>query len=123
MASINKAQILGRVGGDPEIKSTPSGLKVATFSMATSEKYTDNSGEKVEKTEWHNIVAWKGLADIVERYIKKGSLLFIEGKLTTRSWEDADGKKIYKVEIVAKDIQMLGAKESNPFEPTEELLF
>ena len=111
MSSVNKVIIVGRLGKDPEVKTTPSGEKVSTFSMATSEKFTDRNGQKQEKTEWHNIVAWRKLAEIIERYVKKGSLLYIEGKLVTRSWDDPQsGQKRYKTEIVANQMQMLGAK-------------
>ena len=108
--SLNKVMLIGNLGKDPEVKTIPSGTKVANFSLATTEKYTDKSGQKVEKTEWHKIVLWKGLAEITERYLKKGSTVYIEGKLTTRSWDDKDGQKKYITEIVADQLQMLGGK-------------
>ena len=105
--SVNKCIVLGRVGKDPEIKQFDGGSK-ASFSL-----------EYPEKTEWHNIVCWKGLATIVEKYVKKGDLIYIEGKITTRSWE-SDGKKHYMTEIVADNIELLGNKsektEKDPFE-------
>ena len=111
MASLNKCMLIGNLGKDPEIKMTPSGQKVATFSIASSEKYTDKSGQKVEKTEWHNIVAWKKLAEIIESYVKKGSTVYIEGKLTTRSWEDSNGGgKKYRTEVLVSQLQMLSSK-------------
>jgi single-strand DNA-binding protein len=111
MASLNKVQLIGNLGKDPEIRMTPQGAKVATFSIATTERYTDRNGQKQENTEWHNIVAWRGLADIIERYLRKGSAIYIEGKLTTRSWDDPQsGQKKYRTEIVAREMQMLGSR-------------
>ena len=106
--SVNKVILVGRLGKDPEIKSTPSGTTVAKFSMATDERFTDRSGEKQERTEWHNIVAWGKLAEICGQYLKKGKLIFLEGSLRTDSWEDKEsGQKKYRTEIVAKNMQML----------------
>lgn len=114
MATVNKAIILGYVGKDPEIKTLEAGVKVANFTIATTEKgYTLQNGTQVpERTEWHNIVAWRGLAEVVEKYIRKGSMLYVEGKIQTRSWEK-DGVKRYLTEIYAENIQMLagGKKE------------
>jgi len=110
MASVNKVILVGSVGKDPEVKMTPTGQKVASFSIATTERYNDQQGNKQEKTEWHNIVAWRRLAEIIEQYVKKGSSLYIEGKLTTRSWDDPQGQKKYRSEIIANSIQMLGGK-------------
>lgn len=118
--SVNKCIVLGRVGKDPEIKQFDGGSK-ASFSVATTERgfKTKDGKEYPEKTEWHNIVCWKGLATIVEKYVKKGDLIYIEGKITTRSWE-SDGKKHYMTEIVADNIELLGNKsektEKDPFE-------
>ncbi len=109
---LNKAMIIGNLGKDPEIRTTPSGSKVANFNIATSEKYTNVNNVKVEKTEWHRIVMWKGLAEIAEKYLKKGSKVYVEGKLTTREWEK-DGSKRYTTEIVVNQMQMLGNKQSN----------
>lgn len=106
--SVNKVILVGRLGKDPEIKSTPSGTTVAKFSMATDERFTDRSGEKQERTEWHNIVAWGKLAEICGQYLKKGKLIFLEGSLRTDSWEDKEsGQKKYRTEIVAQNMQML----------------
>lgn len=111
MASLNKVMVIGNLGRDPEIRVTPQGQKVATFSIATTERYKDRAGNQQEKTEWHNIVAWRKLADIIERYVKKGSSIYVEGKLTTRSWDDPQsGQKRYKTEIVANQMQMLGGR-------------
>lgn len=107
---INKAFLIGNVGKDPEIKRFDNGTK-ASFSLATSETYTPKGGEKVTQTEWHSIIAWGKLADIVERYVKKGQPLFVEGKITYRSYDDRDGNKKYITEINASNIQMLGKKE------------
>ncbi len=118
--SLNKVMLIGNVGKDPDIRyidNTSPVTKVASFTIATTEKYKANSGELKENTEWHNIVAWRGLADIVEKYIKKGSQLYIEGKLRTRSWTDQTGSKRYTTEIVADSIQMLGRRSDNEASP------
>ena len=109
MASVNKVILIGNLGKDPEFKYTPSGQPVATFSIATTERFADKSGQRQERTEWHNIVAWGKLAELVNQYLKKGRSAYIEGRLTTRSWDDKDGNKKYKTEIVANTIQFLSA--------------
>jgi len=110
---VNKVFLLGSLGKDPMIKTTPSGAKVANFSMATNETYKDSSGERQKKTEWHNVVLWRGLAEVAEKYLHKGSQVFIEGKLTTRSWEKPDGTKVYTTEIVGDNMQMVGKREGS----------
>ena len=112
MAGVNKSIIIGRLGRDPEMKYTQDGTAVASFSVATSETWTDKpTGEKKERTEWHRIVAWRKLAEICGEYLKKGSQVYIEGRLQTRSWEDkSSGEKRYTTEIVASTMQMLGSK-------------
>jgi single-strand DNA-binding protein len=111
MASVNKVILVGRLGKDPEIRSTPSGTSVAKFSIATDDRYTDKSGEKQERTEWHNIVAWGKLAEICGQYLRKGKLVYIEGALRTDSWDDKEtGQKKYRTEIVANQMQMLDRK-------------
>ena len=105
---VNKVMLIGRLGADPEIRYTPSGAEVATFRMATSESWTNKSGEKEERTEWHRIVAWRGLAKICGEYLSKGKLVYVEGRLRTRSWEDRDGNKRTTTEIEASDMKMLG---------------
>ncbi|MBM4332809.1 MAG: single-stranded DNA-binding protein [Deltaproteobacteria bacterium] len=105
---VNKVVLIGRLGADPEIRYTPSGAEVATFRIATSESWTNKSGEKEERTEWHRIVAWRGLAKICGEYLSKGKLVYIEGKLRTRSWEDREGNKKYTTEVEAADMKMLG---------------
>jgi single-strand DNA-binding protein len=107
---LNKVQLIGRLTRDPEIKTTPSGQNVATFSVATSRSWKDQqSGEKKSVTEFHNIVAWRKLADIVGQYMKKGKQVYIEGYLQTRSWDDPTGSKKYRTEIVADNMIMLGS--------------
>ena len=104
--NLNKAFIIGRLTRDPEIKTTPNGHNVATFSLATNRFWKNQQGERQEFTEYHNIVAWGKLADIAGQYLKKGGLLMIEGRLQTRSWEGQDGVKRYRTEIVAESMQM-----------------
>jgi single-strand DNA-binding protein len=113
MSGINKVILVGRLGADPEVRYTPSGVAVANFNIATSEQWKDkDSGKKREHTEWHRIVAWRRLAEVCGDYLKKGSQVYVEGKLQTRSWEDRDGNKRYTTEIVIKQMQMLGSKSS-----------
>ncbi len=112
--SINKAILVGNVGKDPEVRYLEGGASVASFSLATTEVYKNKNGEKVSQTEWHNIVAWRHLADLAEKYITKGRQLYIEGKITNRSWEDKEGNKRYTSEIVANTIQLLGRKSDEP---------
>lgn len=108
---INKVILVGNVGIDPEVRTTESGVKVARVRLATSERYTDKqSGEKKELTEWHTITLWRGLADIVDRYVHKGSQLYIEGRLRTREWTDKDNVKRYTTEILADNMQLLGSR-------------
>ena len=113
MSSVNKALIIGNLGQDPEIKYTHSGSPVANLSVATSERWKDkNTGEQKEQTEWHRVVVFGRLAEIAEQYLKKGSKIFIEGKIQTRDWEDADGNKKYTTEVVAREMTMLDSKAS-----------
>ncbi len=109
--SVNKVILVGNLGKDPEVRYLEGGTAVASFSIATSEKYKDrNTGERITQTEWHNIVLWRGLAEVAEKYLKKGSQVYIEGKLKTRSWEDQAGVKKYTTEVVADTMTMLGSK-------------
>ena len=112
MAGVNKVILIGNLGADPEIRYTPGGTAVANFSLATTETYTNKEGEKVTKTEWHRIVAFRRLAEICGEYLSKGRQVYIEGKIQTRSWEDRDGVKKYTTEIVADNMQMLGTRAS-----------
>lgn len=109
--SVNKVILVGNLGKDPEVKYTPSGTAVAKFSLATNEGYKDKAGQWQERTEWHNIVAWQRLAEIVGEYVKKGSKVYIEGRLQTSSWDDKEtGQKKYKTEIVANDLVLLSGR-------------
>jgi single-strand DNA-binding protein len=109
--SVNKVILLGNVGKEPEFKMLPSGQGVANFSIATTESYKDKAGERQEKTEWHNLVAYARLAEIVRDYVKKGSKLYVEGRITTRSWDDKEsGKKVYRTEIVIGDLSLLSGR-------------
>ena len=110
--SVNKAILVGRVGNTPELKSLDGGNKVVNFSVATSEYFKDKSGAKQEKTEWHNVVAWGSLAEIIAKNVTKGTQLYIEGKIQNRSYDDKDGVKKYTSEVVASEIKFLGSKKS-----------
>ena len=112
--SVNKVILVGNLGKDPEVRHLENGAAVANFSIATSETYKDRkTGEKVSQTEWHNIVAWRGLAEIAERYLKKGHKVYIEGKLKTRSWQDQDGNNRYSTEVITDNLTMLGSANLN----------
>jgi single-strand DNA-binding protein len=120
MSGINKVILVGHLGRDPEIRTLDTGAKVASFSLATSETYKNKEGQKIDMTEWHNIVVWRGLADIAEKYLKKGNLVYLEGRIKTRSYEK-DGIKKYMTEIVADTMQMLGGrKDADVAETTED---
>jgi single-strand DNA-binding protein len=109
--SVNKVILLGNVGKDPEIKSTASGVAVATFSIATSERFKDKSGNWQDRTEWHNLVAYQRTAEIVRDYVKKGSKLYVEGRLQTSSWDDkTTGQKKYRTEIIILDLSLLSGR-------------
>lgn len=110
---INKAILVGNVGKDPEVRYLDNGVAVAQFSLATSENYKDKSGNRQTRTEWHNIVLWRGLAEVAEKYVKKGQPLYIEGRITNRSYDAKDGTKRYITEIVGNEMKMLGSKGSN----------
>lgn len=106
----NKVQLIGHLGNNPEIVNLESGKKLAKFSIATNDTYKNAQGEKVQDTQWHNLVAWGKTAEIIEKYIKKGSEIAIEGKLTTRSYDDKEGNKRYVTEVVVNEMLMLGSK-------------
>lgn len=111
--SLNKVQIIGNLTADPEVRETPNGQKVATFSIATNRRWKDASGMLQEDVEFHNCVAWRGLADIMEQYTSKGKKVYAEGYLKTRNWEDAAGVKRYKTEIVCDSVILLGTTGGN----------
>ena len=115
--SLNKAMLIGNVGKDPEVRyldGSNGQAKVATFTLATTERYRARNGETRENTEWHNIVAWRSTADVVEKYVKKGTQVYIEGRIRTRSWDDQTGNKRYTTEIIADTLQLLGKRQDNP---------
>ena len=108
---VNKVILIGNLGSDPEVRYTPDGAPVANFSLATSESWNDrNTGERQERTEWHRLVLWRKLAEIASQYLKKGSRIYVEGKLQTRSWDDQSGQKRYTTEVVVNDMQMLDSR-------------
>ncbi len=123
--AINKVILVGNVGKDPEVRHLDTGIAVANFPLATSETYTAKNGERVTTTEWHNIVLWRGLAEVAEKYVKKGRQLYIEGRIRSRSYDDKDGIKRYVTEIYGDVMQMLGSKEGGGREtektPKEEI--
>ena len=111
MAGVNKVILIGNLGADPEVRHLQNGASVANFRIATTETYKDKTtGEKREQTEWHSIVAWRGLAEITERFLRKGSKVYIEGALRTRKWQDKDGKDQYSTEIIGNEMQMLDSR-------------
>ncbi|MGL4364045.1 MAG: single-stranded DNA-binding protein [Bacteroidales bacterium] len=111
--SLNKVMLIGNVGKDPEVRHLDSGIATTTITLATSETYTDKSGQRVTNTEWHNIVLWRQLAELAEKYIRKGTQIFVEGKMRTRSWEDKEGQKRYTTEVVADTLRLLGRREDS----------
>jgi single-strand DNA-binding protein len=113
MASVNKAILIGNLGADPQLRYTPSGTAVESFNIATTEKFKDKNGENQERTEWHSIVCWARTAEVANEYLKKGSPVYIEGSIRTRNYEDKDGIKRYKTEIVALRLQLLGGRPSS----------
>jgi single-strand DNA-binding protein len=112
--SVNKVILIGNLGKDPEVRHLENGAVVANFPIATSEVYTDrNTGQKVENTDWHDIVVWRGLAEVVEKYLRKGHKVYIEGKLKKRSWQDKEGNTRYTTEVVADELTMLSRPENS----------
>jgi single-strand DNA-binding protein len=110
---INKVILVGNVGNDPDIRHIDQNTTVVNFSMATSETYKDKQGQPITNTEWHKVTAWRWQAEFVEKYVKKGSQVYIEGKLKTRSWDDKDGNKRYTTEVIVDQIKLLGRKEES----------
>ena len=118
--NLNKAMIIGNLTRDPEVRTTPGGLQVTSFGIATNLNWTDQSGQKQEKVEFHNIVAWRKLAEIIGQYLKKGSKVYIEGRLQTRNWDDKEtGKKMYRTEIIADNMIMLDKKGSSDYQSSQ----
>ena len=116
MAGVNKVILIGNLGKDPEVRHLEGGTTVANFPLATTETYKDKTGARQEQTEWHNIVLWRSLADVAEKYLKKGMQIYVEGKLRTRSWEDKEGHKRYTTEVVAEDVSgQVGTYIALPF--------
>lgn len=114
---VNKVILIGRVGADPEVKYLEGGVAVANLRLATTESYKNKNGERVEQTEWHSIVLWRGLAQVAENYVKKGMLLYIEGRIRSRSWDDQNGVKRYITEIYGDNMQMLTRKSDGDAAP------
>jgi single-strand DNA-binding protein len=119
MAGINKVILIGNLGKDPELRYTPGGQAVASFSLATSEKWRDKDGVMQDKTEWHNIVVWGRQAEVAKEYLAKGKQVYIEGRIQTRSWEDKEGNKRYTTEIVGQRMQFLGTRDSGKEAPSD----
>lgn len=112
MSGINKVILIGNLGKDPEVRYLDNGVAVANLSLATSENYKNKDGERVTQTEWHDVVLWRGLAEVAEKYLKKGSSIYVEGKLRTNKWVDKDENTRYKTEILADKLTMLGKSNS-----------
>jgi len=117
---LNKALLIGNLGKDPELRFTTAGKAVCNFSVATSESYTDAQGQKVEKTDWHNVVVWEKQAENCKKYLSKGSKVFVEGKIQTREWEDKQGGKRYTTEIVAQTVKFLSSPRDRESPPDSE---
>jgi single-strand DNA-binding protein len=117
--ALNKVLLIGNVGKDPEIRHLQGGASVATITLATSERYKDRNGESREITEWHTVIAWRQLADLAENYIRKGSQIYVEGRIRSRSWDDQNGQKRYVTEIQADAIQLLGRRGDNAAAPAQ----
>ena len=113
MSGVNKVILVGNLGKDPEVKHLDTGVSVANFSLATTETYNNKQGERVSQTEWHNVVLWRGLADIAEKYLKKGNSVYVEGKINTRKWEDKEGNTRYSTDIIAEKMTMLGSRQDS----------
>ena len=117
MAGVNKVILVGNLGKDPEVRHLENGATVANFPIATTESYKDRNGNRQEQTEWHNVVLWRGLAEVAEKYVKKGDMIYVEGKLRTRSWEK-DGVTRYTTEVVGDNMTMLGGGNSGGGQPS-----
>lgn len=117
MAGVNKVILVGNLGKDPEVRHLENGATVANFPIATTESYKDRNGNRQEQTEWHNIVLWRGLAEIAEKYLRKGNQVYIEGKLRSRSWEDKEGNTRYITEVIGENLTMLGGRSDSNDSP------
>jgi single-strand DNA-binding protein len=113
MYGVNKVILLGNLGKDPEVRYLEGGIPVAKFSLATTESRKNKDGERIEQTEWHNIVLWRGLAEVAEKFLKKGTAVYIEGKIRSSSWEDKEGKKHYKTEVVGDVLNIVSSRKAN----------
>lgn len=111
--SLNRVELIGNLGADPELRSTPSGARVATLSVATNRRWTDRQGQTQEKTEWHRVICWERLAEICERYLKRGDRVYLDGSIEYRQWEGQDGQTRYTTEIRCRDLIMLGGRGEN----------
>jgi single-strand DNA-binding protein len=120
MASVNKVIVMGNLGKDPDVRHMPNGDAVCNFSVATTESWKDKDGTKKDKTEWHNIVIYRKLAEIAGEYLKKGRPVYLEGRLQTRRWQDKEGKERYTTEIIADQMQMLGGREDSTLKVAEQ---
>ncbi len=121
MAGVNKVILLGNLGKDPEIRTLESGAKLARISIATNEYFKNKSGETVERTEWHNVVLWYQKAELAEKFLRKGSQVYVEGRIRTRQWDDKEGNKRYTTEIVADVINLLGGKPAGTGDSTAQM--
>jgi single-strand DNA-binding protein len=119
MKSVNTVILVGHVGNDPEVRSTTGGTRVATLSLATNDSWTDEAGQRQERTEWHRLQAWSGLADVVEKYVRKGAQLYVSGRIAYRQWQDREGRTRYSTEINVREIVMLGARRAGADDPGE----
>ena len=117
MRSLNKVMLIGNLGADPEVRKTQSGQTVATLRLATNESWGDRDGNRQEKTEWHRVIAWARLAEVVEQYLRKGKQIYVEGRIQTRQWQDQQGQNRYTTEVVAQSIMMLGGRGEAGGEP------
>jgi single-strand DNA-binding protein len=118
MAGVNKVILLGHLGKDPEVRAIDNGRKVARFTLATTESYRNAQGERVDQTEWHNVVFWGPVVDVVDKYLKKGNQVYVEGKITNRTYDDKDGNKKYFTEIVGSNLTLLGGKPAEGAAPS-----
>ncbi|MBN1339659.1 MAG: single-stranded DNA-binding protein [Bacteroidales bacterium] len=117
MAGVNKVILIGNLGRDPEVRTLENGVKMARFSLATTETYKDKSGNRTDRTEWHNVVLWRGLAEVAESYLNKGSRIYLEGRIRYRQWEDKDGNKKYATDIEGENLMMLDGKDTKTVDP------